>query len=48
MFQKDDSGNFVQLVMDRNVLAQLCDYFGDFSPNFSEYSVFSLKNCHFY
>lgn len=40
MFEKDDSGNFVQLVMDRSVLAQLCDYFGDFSPNFSKYSVF--------
>ncbi|XP_026811963.1 NEDD4-binding protein 2 [Rhopalosiphum maidis] len=35
-FEKDDGGNFVQLVMDRSVLAQLCDYFGDFSPNFNQ------------
>ncbi|CAH1712521.1 unnamed protein product [Aphis gossypii] len=35
-FEKDDEGNFVQLVMDRSVLAQLCDYFGDFSPNFNQ------------
>ncbi|KAL4142940.1 hypothetical protein QTP88_005329 [Uroleucon formosanum] len=36
VFEKDDEGNFVQLVMDRSVLAQLCDYFGDFSPNFNQ------------
>ncbi|XP_022183271.1 NEDD4-binding protein 2 isoform X2 [Myzus persicae] len=36
MLEKDDDGNFVQLVMDRSVLAQLCDYFGDFSPNFNQ------------
>jgi len=38
--EKDDDGDFVQLVMDKSVLAQLCEYFGDFSPNFSEYSVY--------
>ncbi|XP_025202013.1 NEDD4-binding protein 2 isoform X2 [Melanaphis sacchari] len=34
--EKDHEENFVQLVMDRSVLAQLCDYFGDFSPNFNQ------------
>jgi len=42
-FEKDDEGNFVQLVMDRSVLAQLCDYFGDFSPNFSMYIILCLN-----
>ncbi|CAI6366033.1 unnamed protein product [Macrosiphum euphorbiae] len=37
--EKDDERDFVQLVMDKSVLAQLCEYFGDFSPNFNQNTV---------
>ncbi|XP_001944010.2 uncharacterized protein LOC100167552 isoform X2 [Acyrthosiphon pisum] len=39
MIEKDDEEDFVQLVMDKSVLAQLCEYFGDFSPNFNQNTV---------
>ncbi|XP_060865115.1 NEDD4-binding protein 2 isoform X2 [Metopolophium dirhodum] len=39
MIEKDDERDFVQLVMDKSVLAQLCEYFGDFSPNFNQNTV---------
>lgn len=35
--ERNDEGKFVQLVVDPSVLAQLCDYFGDFSSDISMY-----------
>lgn len=36
-FEKTEEENFVQLVVDTSVLAQLCDYFGDSSSDLSKY-----------